>query len=80
MLDPVGFLVPAGLPRVAPWNFQRRRLSELKHGHVSKLATMGSNPKITGKLPGYLSPSAGIFSIATRSTARSTASTSRGGF
>merc|ERR1712157_495167 len=42
-------------------NFQRRRQTELKHGRVSMLATMGYiTPEITGKLPGYLSPSMGI--------------------
>merc|ERR1719188_1311485 len=35
--------------------------TELKHGRVSMLATMGYiTPEITGKLPGYLSPSMGL--------------------
>merc|ERR1711988_1259700 len=39
----------------------RRRQTEIKHGRVSMLATMGYiTPEITGKLPGYLSPSAGL--------------------
>merc|ERR1712213_206125 len=34
---------------------------ELKHGRICTLATMGYiTPEITGKLPGYLSPSAGL--------------------
>merc|ERR1712178_281846 len=42
-------------------NFARRRQTELKHGRVAMLATMGYiTPEITGKLPGYLSPSAGL--------------------
>merc|ERR1712115_649661 len=42
-------------------NFARRRQTELKHGRVSMLATMGYiTPEITGKLPGYLSPSVGL--------------------
>ena len=37
------------------------RQTELKHGRVSMLATMGYiTPELTGKLPGYLSPSAGL--------------------
>merc|ERR1712050_581675 len=62
MGDPVGFWDPAGF--TADGNvedFQRRRQTELKHGRVSMLATMGYiTPEITGKLPGYLSPSMGI--------------------
>merc|ERR1712232_1264788 len=35
--------------------------TELKHGRISMLATMGYiTPEITGKLPGYLSPKAGL--------------------
>merc|ERR1711904_235064 len=42
-------------------SFKRRRSVELKHGRVSMLAIWGYiTPKITGKLPGYLSPSAGL--------------------
>ena len=42
-------------------NFKRRRQTELKHGRISMLATMGYiTPEITGKFPGYLSPSAGL--------------------
>merc|ERR1711988_1306636 len=59
--EPVGFWDPAGF--TADGNvkdFQRRRQTELKHGRVSMLATMGYiTPEITGKLPGYLSPSMG---------------------
>merc|ERR1712203_904238 len=60
--DPVGFWDPAGF--TADGNvedFQRRRQTELKHGRVSMLACMGyMTPEITGKLPGYLSPSMGV--------------------
>merc|ERR1712151_675886 len=41
--------------------FKRRRTVEIKHGRVSMLACMGyMTPEITGKWPGYLSPSAGL--------------------
>merc|ERR1719156_277307 len=60
--DPVGFWDPAGFTADgSAENFARRRQTELKHGRVSMLATMGYiTPEITGKLPGYLSPSAGL--------------------
>merc|ERR1719401_1656530 len=60
--DPVGFWDPAGFTADGNVeNFARRRQTELKHGRVSMLATMGYiTPEITGKLPGYLSPSAGL--------------------
>ena len=59
--DPVGFWDPAGFTADGNVeNFARRRQTELKHGRVSMLATMGYiTPELTGKLPGYLSPSAG---------------------
>merc|ERR1711948_63733 len=42
-------------------SFKRRRSVELKHGRISMLATMGYiTPEITGKLPGFLSPSTGL--------------------
>ncbi|CAE7821823.1 unnamed protein product, partial [Symbiodinium sp. CCMP2456] len=42
-------------------NFKRRRATEIKHGRIAMLATMGYiTPEITGKFPGYLSPSAGL--------------------
>merc|ERR1712125_2354 len=54
--DPVGFTADGNVA-----NFARRRQTELKHGRISMLATMGYiTPEITGKLPGYLSPSAGL--------------------
>merc|ERR1712014_338677 len=54
--DPLGFTADGSVE-----NFARRRQTELKHGRVSMLATMGYiTPEITGKLPGYLSPSAGL--------------------
>merc|ERR1712227_1084039 len=57
--DPVGFWDPAGFTQDGnAENFQRRRATEIKHGRVSMLACMGyMTPEITGKLPGYLSPS-----------------------
>merc|ERR1712113_976265 len=60
--EPVGFWDPAGFTADGNGeNFARRRQTELKHGRVSMLATMGYiTPEITGKLPGYLSPSAGL--------------------
>merc|ERR1712083_1197680 len=60
--DPVGFWDPAGFTADGSTeNFARRRQTEIKHGRVSMLATMGYiTPEITGKLPGYLSPSTGL--------------------
>ncbi|CAE7943208.1 unnamed protein product, partial [Symbiodinium necroappetens] len=60
--DPVGFWDPAGFTADGSVeNFKRRRQTELKHGRISMLATMGYiTPEITGKFPGYLSPSAGL--------------------
>merc|ERR1711988_674563 len=59
---PVGFWDPLGFTADGnAENFARRRQTELKHGRVSMLATMGYiTPELTGKLPGYLSPSAGL--------------------
>merc|ERR1712050_297811 len=56
---PVGFWDPLGFTKdgdaVA---FKRRRASEIKHGRISMLATMGYiTPELVGKWPGYLSPS-----------------------
>merc|ERR1719195_1736961 len=60
--DPVGFWDPAGFTQDGSVeNFKRRRQTEIKHGRVSMLATMGYiTPELTGKLPGYLSPSMGL--------------------
>merc|ERR1712003_320016 len=60
--DPVGFWDPAGFAADGSVeNFNRRRQTELKHGRVSMLATMGYiTPELTGKFPGYLSPSMGL--------------------
>ena len=62
MQAPVGFWDPAGLSADGSVeNFQRRRATELKHGRIAMLATMGYiTPEITGKFPGFLSPSAGL--------------------
>merc|ERR1711933_497994 len=56
---PVGFWDPVGFTKDGSTeNFKRRRATEIKHGRVSMLACMGyMTPEITGKLPGYLSPS-----------------------
>merc|ERR1712048_595050 len=60
--EPVGFWDPLGFTAdgdVA--SFKRRRSVEIKHGRICMLATMGYiTPEITGKLPGYLSPSSGL--------------------
>ena len=62
MQPPVGFWDPVGF--TADGNadvFARRRQTEIKHGRISMLATMGyMTPEITGKFPGYLSPSLGL--------------------
>merc|ERR1719416_372960 len=59
---PVGFWDPAGFTADGnAENFARRHQTEIKHGRVAMLAAMGYiTPEITGKLPGYLSPSAGL--------------------
>jgi len=59
---PVGFWDPLGLASDGDADdFKRRRTTEIKHGRVSMLACMGyMTPEITGKWPGYLSPSAGL--------------------
>ena len=54
--DPGGFTADGNSD-----NFARRRQMELKHGRVSMLGTNGYiTPDSAGKLPGYLSPSAGL--------------------
>ncbi len=59
---PVGFWDPAGF--TADGNvedFNRRRATEIKHGRVAMLATMGYiTPELTGKFPGYCVPSTGL--------------------
>merc|ERR1719422_1185827 len=59
---PVGFWDPAGLAADGNLdNFKRRRETEIKHGRISMLATMGYiTPELTGKFSGYLSPSANL--------------------
>merc|ERR1712176_616737 len=59
---PVGFWDPAGFAADGDAeNFTRRRETEIKHGRISMLATMGYiTPEIVGKLPGSLSPSKGL--------------------
>jgi len=59
---PVGFWDPLGLSSDGDAEaFRRRRATEIKHGRISMLATMGYiTPELTGKFPGYLSPSLGL--------------------
>jgi len=59
---PVGFWDPLGFTNDGDEaSFKRRRSVEIKHGRICMLATMGYiTPEITGKLPGYLSPSTGL--------------------
>merc|ERR1711874_369410 len=59
---PVGFFDPLGFTKDGDeQSFKRRRSVEIKHGRICMLATMGYiTPEITGKLPGYLSPSTGL--------------------
>jgi len=59
---PVGFWDPVGFTNDGDEaSFKRRRSVEIKHGRICMLATMGYiTPEITGKFPGYLSPSAGL--------------------
>ena len=50
--DPLGFTADGSAE-----NFKRRRQTELKHGRISMLATMGYiTPEITGKFPGLPFP------------------------
>merc|ERR1712241_768457 len=60
--SPFGFWDPLGLAADGDVErFKRRRETEIKHGRVCMLATMGyMTPEITGKFPGYLSPSQGL--------------------
>merc|ERR1719195_693138 len=60
--EPVGFWDPLGLSADGDAaTFMRRRESELKHGRISMLATMGYiTPELTGKFPGMLSKSEGV--------------------
>ena len=61
MQPPVGFWDPAGFTADGcTENFAWRHQLERRHGRVSVLATMGYRPEITSKLPGYLSPVAGL--------------------
>merc|ERR1719221_2310330 len=56
---PFGFWDPVGFTKDGDEaSFKRRRSVEIKHGRICMLATMGYiTPEITGKFPGYLSPS-----------------------
>lgn len=58
---PVGFWDPMGLAKDGDQEtFKRRRATELKHGRVAMLATMGYILPEYFRFPGYLSPSANI--------------------
>ena len=61
MQAPVGFWDPAGFTKDGDSeNFARRRQTELKHGRIAMLATMGYITPEFSKWPGYLSPTLGI--------------------
>merc|ERR1712125_260552 len=54
--DPVGFTADGNVA-----SFRRRRSVELKHSRICMLAAIGyMQPELTGKWPGFLSPSAGL--------------------
>merc|ERR1712129_278143 len=56
MGDPLGLAADGNVE-----TFKRRRETELKHGRISMLATMGYiTPELVGKFPGNISPSKGI--------------------
>merc|ERR1719460_1380524 len=58
---PVGFWDPAGLSKDGNVDdFKRRRATEIKHGRVSMIATIGYIVPEYVKFPGYLAPKAGI--------------------
>ncbi|CAK0902465.1 unnamed protein product [Prorocentrum cordatum] len=59
---PLGFWDPIGFTKDGDAEkFRRRRSTEIKHGRISMLATMGYiTPEVAGKFPGMLSPSKGI--------------------
>merc|ERR1712060_707353 len=54
--DPLGFTADGNVA-----SFRRRRSVELKHSRICMLAAIGyMQPELTGKWPGFLSPSAGL--------------------
>jgi len=54
--DPVGYTADGDVEA-----FQRRRSVEIKHGRICMLAAMGYiTPELTGRFPGFLSPSMGL--------------------
>mmetsp|Transcript_69069 Transcript_69069/g.160082 ORF Transcript_69069/g.160082 Transcript_69069/m.160082 type:complete len:407 (-) Transcript_69069:86-1306(-) len=56
--SPVGFWDPVGFAADGDAAaFRRRRITEIKHGRVSMLATIGYMVPESYRLPGYLSPS-----------------------
>merc|ERR1712151_554688 len=59
---PVGFWDPVGFTKDGDADaFRRRRATEIKHGRVSMLATMGYiTPELVGKFPGEISPTLGV--------------------
>merc|ERR1719401_828349 len=58
---PTGFWDPLGFTKDGSVeNFTRRRVTEIKHGRVAMLATMGYITPEFYKWPGYLSPAAGL--------------------
>merc|ERR1719204_1434867 len=58
---PVGFWDPLGLSKDGNVDtFKRRRATEVKHGRISMLATMGYITPEFFKFPGYLAPHLGL--------------------
>merc|ERR1719183_2227023 len=54
--DPLGFTADGNVA-----SFKRRRSVELKHSRICMMASMGyMTPELTGKWPGFLSPSTGL--------------------
>merc|ERR1711985_64132 len=54
--DPLGFTADGNVA-----SFKRRRSVELKHSRICMMAAIGyMQPELTGKWPGFLSPSAGL--------------------
>jgi light-harvesting complex I chlorophyll a/b binding protein 1 len=58
---PLGFWDPLGLStRASPETFRRWRATELKHGRIAMMATVGYIVQEFMRWPGYLSTSAGV--------------------
>jgi len=58
---PLGFWDPLGFcDGITELEFKRLRSAEIKHGRLAMMATIGFITPFYSKLPGYLSPSAGV--------------------